>query len=87
MILNEHGKIVNHCWDDLTNHYGNMKPDAFVIMPNHIYGIVVIFYISGINNDGDIETDDNVETGLKPVSTSFTTPLTPASMQKTIFPF
>ncbi len=87
MILNEHGKIINHCWYDLINHYENMKPDTFVIMPNHIHGIVVIFDISKKNNDGDIEinidTNDNVETGFKPVSTTFTTPLTPSSMPKT----
>ena len=50
-----------------------MKPDAFVIMPNHIHGIVVIFDIVG-----------DVKTGLKPVSTiTVTTPLTPPSTPKT----
>jgi len=42
MVLNRYGKIVQKCWDDLPNHYWNCKLDAFIIMPDHIHGIVVI---------------------------------------------
>lgn len=42
MILNECGRIVEQCWFDLENHYHNLKLDAFVIMPNHIHGIMII---------------------------------------------
>lgn len=56
MILNECGRIVEQCWFDLENHYHNLRLDAFVIMPNHIHGIMII--------DNSII----VETGLKPVS-------------------
>ena len=42
MILNEHGKIVNACWMDLPNHYYNCVLNAFVVMPNHAHGIMVI---------------------------------------------
>jgi REP element-mobilizing transposase RayT len=57
MILNNFGKIVLDCWHDLPNHYANIILDEFVIMPNHIHGIICI---------------NNVETGLKPVSTTKT---------------
>jgi len=52
MILNEHGKIVEQCWNDLPNHYDNIELDAYVIMPNHFHGIIFI-------ND-TIDTVDNI---------------------------
>jgi putative transposase len=58
MVVNEFGRIVQNCWDELTNHYERIKLDEFIIMPNHVHGIIVIC------SDNDI-----VETGLKPVST------------------
>jgi len=57
MILNQYGKIVNQCWDDLPSHYLNCSLDTFVIVPNHIHGIIVI-----LNNN-------TVGNGLKPVPT------------------
>ena len=42
MNLNEYGKIISECWHDLTNHYKNIELDCFVIMPNHIHGIIKI---------------------------------------------
>jgi len=42
MILNQYGVIVNQCWDDLPKHYLNCLLDTFVIMPNHVHGIIVI---------------------------------------------
>lgn len=42
MILNENGKIVDTTWNDLPNHNDNISLDEFVIMPNHIYGIIII---------------------------------------------
>ena len=48
MHMNEFGLIVQQCWDDLPNHYPNLRLDEFVVMPNHIHGIMVI------DNDGII---------------------------------
>jgi len=42
MILNEYGKIVEQCWNDLPDHYNNIELDAYVIMPNHFHGIILI---------------------------------------------
>lgn len=42
MNLNEFGKIVENCWHDLINHYWNCRLDEFIIMPNHVHGIVEI---------------------------------------------
>ena len=40
MILNDAGKIVAQCWNDLPKHYPNIILDEFCIMPNHVHFIV-----------------------------------------------
>ena len=40
--LNRYGETVNQCWYDLPRHYPNGSLDSFVIMPNHVHGIIVI---------------------------------------------
>lgn len=42
MRVNKYGTIVQDCWDGLTEHYPNIELDQFVVMPNHVHGIVVI---------------------------------------------
>lgn len=42
MQLNEIGQIINLTWLDLANHIQNIELGPFVIMPNHIHGIVNI---------------------------------------------
>ncbi len=42
MRLNEAGQKVAECWDALPAHFPNVELDAFVVMPNHVHGIVVI---------------------------------------------
>ena len=73
---NEQSKICKACWLDLSNHYPNCVLDEFVIMPNHVHGIVFIqnnkiVINGGIDGvDGDCNRIATVETGLKPVSTN-----------------
>lgn len=40
--LTEVGEIVNDVWNTLPQHYDKVKTEDFVIMPNHIHGIIVI---------------------------------------------
>jgi REP element-mobilizing transposase RayT len=42
MLLNGFGEIVAWCWNDLPSHYPNVEMDEFVIMPDHVHGIIVI---------------------------------------------
>jgi REP element-mobilizing transposase RayT len=55
MILNDHGNIVVQCWHDLVNHYKNVRLDEFMVMPDHVHGIIII--------------QNNVGNGLKPFPT------------------
>jgi putative transposase len=41
MNLNACGDILGSHWDDLSNHY-NIELDMYVVMPNHLHGIIII---------------------------------------------
>ena len=40
--LNEMGMIVQQAWDDLPTHYQGIDLDAFIVMPNHVHGNIVL---------------------------------------------
>ena len=40
--LNEIGRIAQRCWEEIPQHFPCVDLDAFVVMPNHIHGIIVI---------------------------------------------
>ena len=42
MSLNSWGRIVEDCWYDLRVHYPTVDLDAFVVMPNHVHGILAL---------------------------------------------
>lgn len=42
MICNKNGEIVVDCWQEIPNHFPHVETDAFVVMPDHIHGIITI---------------------------------------------
>ncbi len=42
IILSDLGIIVKECWEDIPNHFPNISLDQWIIMPNHLHGILVI---------------------------------------------
>ena len=42
MILNDLGKMITKYWREIPKKYPNVILDAFVIMPNHMHGILII---------------------------------------------
>jgi len=40
--LSEMGEIAKQCWLDMPGHLNNVELDEFVVMPNHIHGIIVL---------------------------------------------
>ena len=42
MRLNARGKIVSECWHEIPEHFPHVELGAFVVMPNHMHGIIVI---------------------------------------------
>lgn len=42
MLLNDAGQIVCQCWRDIPAHFPQVVCDGFVVMPNHIHGILFV---------------------------------------------
>jgi putative transposase len=42
MKLSPSGEIAKKCWKEIPEHFRNVELDQYVVMPNHIHGIVVI---------------------------------------------
>src|SRR5690606_29995932 len=40
LFLNEAGKYANQCWIDIPNHFPNAVLHEYIIMPNHVHGII-----------------------------------------------
>jgi hypothetical protein len=56
MILNDIGIIANKFWLEIPHHYQNIKLDEYIIMPDHIHGILII------NSDPPVLTPNFVQT-------------------------
>ncbi len=80
MQLSPIGVIADIMWYEIKNHTQNTKLDAFVVMPNHIHGILILngndtddmknmdgmIMVENAENQNNVE---NVETGRKDVET------------------
>ena len=67
MILSEIGKIAEHFWYEIPEHFQFVKLDAFIAMPNHIHGIIIIDNPDRINNknaNNDGNGDENFDDGF-----------------------
>lgn len=42
MILNQPGTMIQTIWNEIPFHYTGTEIDEFIVMPNHIHGIIVI---------------------------------------------
>lgn len=54
MMLNQYGAMVEYTWFDLINHVGNIALHEFVVMPNHIHGIIQIVAPEALQNKGTV---------------------------------
>jgi putative transposase len=44
------GKIAMQCWEEIPQHFPHVELDAFIAMPNHIHGIIIINPLVGVHN-------------------------------------
>jgi len=56
MMVNEIGKIANLLWGEIIKHYTSARLGAFVVMPNHIHGIIIIDYSINIPDPVSVGT-------------------------------
>lgn len=55
--LNRLGKMTQQCWRDIPQHFPHVRLDAYVVMPNHVHGIITI--------DGTSKTIGSIVRGFK----------------------
>ena len=68
MVLNDFGKIADECWRAIPDHFPLVELGAYVVMPNHVHGIIVI-----TNGRGTIYRAPTQEQFQKPVVGSIPT--------------
>lgn len=60
--LNNAGNMINHWWQELPQKFTNIELDEYIIMPNHMHGIIIINnrdMITQNENSDSVGTDDN----------------------------
>jgi len=60
MRLDQMGHIVRQCWLAIPDHVPHVLLDEFVVMPNHVHGIIVIMatHIVGATHASPLQNDD-----------------------------
>lgn len=58
MHVSPAGAIAYVLWYEIKNHAQNIELGEFVVMPNHIHGILILDGNDGITNDGGGDVDD-----------------------------
>ena len=71
MILNATGEKVQFTWLDLPRHNKNIELDEFIVMPNHLHGIIIIVGAGSkpAQKHGHISIGNHVGAGLEPAPT------------------
>ena len=59
MFLNDIWEIAKKYWLEIPNHFDNCKLDEFIIIPNHIHGILII------GDNGSNNTRENIEQNIR----------------------
>lgn len=66
MVLNKVGQFVDDCWLDIPNHFPNVVLHEYVIMPNHVHGIIELHTIDGgIANGPPTENGGDATVGVE----------------------
>ena len=59
--LSEIGKIINDQWKWLFDHYDHIRIDEYIIMPDHMHGIIKILPDLEENRKGEISHDNRLD--------------------------
>ena len=73
MFLSDAGRRVRPIWDQLSDHYPHNRLDAFVIMPNHVHGIVILNDCADVGAGLKPALTDKMRHGLPEIIRAFKT--------------
>jgi REP element-mobilizing transposase RayT len=54
--LSEIGEVAAACWEAIPGHFPDVDLDAFVVMPNHVHGILVLTGLPEMEAEGVMPT-------------------------------
>lgn len=54
VFLSHFGEIVRKCWNQLPRHYPNVILDEFIVMPNHVHGVIWLIGPEGCAGQGNV---------------------------------
>ena len=75
MFLSNIGEKVNDCWQEIPNHFPQIVLHEYVIMPNHVHGIIEINNIDAIeSNIGVVVGANNYSPNDSPANSSINSP-------------
>jgi REP element-mobilizing transposase RayT len=69
----ECGLLVHDIWETIPDHHPNVELDAFIVMPNHIHGILIIMQGRGTTRRATAGNTPPYEQFQKPVAGSIPT--------------
>lgn len=63
MHTNNIGEIAHNCWNEIPLHYPFVQIDEFVVMPNHVHGVIVIANktIVGANDHSPLQRNNVIK--------------------------
>ena len=68
LTLLKDGEIVDRCWGEIPDHFSNVELDEYVVMPNHVHGIIIIkSLVRAIHESPLPETDGRSTTTESPI--------------------
>lgn len=70
MHLNKLGRIIRYQWENIPNRYENVWLDEYVIMPNHVHGIIKIIDPSFIHENISLQNADWATARVAPTFTT-----------------
>ena len=89
MITNALGDIAQQCWDAIPQHMPHVDIGAFVVMPNHVHGIIIIRERARARHDApatDAPATDAPTPGMDPAPTATGRPDGPVDLPETPIP-
>ena len=78
MSLNDAGKMIHRVWDGMPGRFPSVEMDEFIVMPNHIHGVIIIHQpppshdppvgasLVGAPNHADDQNDTRATTRVAP---------------------
>ncbi len=72
IILNGAGRMIENNWHNLSQRFANIELDEFIIMPNHLHGVIKIIVgapLVGAQKKDNMVAENNVGAGTRPAPT------------------